>query len=150
MRVNITSAKEFGVPKKNLVKDLTSIYVFCRQLNRDAQFLYTNNTSLFSYPYTDLWSCAYLRSALNSRAFDTLWTLAAPHSTPVYEVLLSYVSTMNTSLVDWPVRKLRKFVLYDCEFVISLAKYQAPLISSGTGKEPIPPIDHYDIIFGNG
>jgi hypothetical protein len=148
MRVDIAYAKDFEVPKKNLVKDIASIYVFCRSLNREAQYLYTTNSSLFSSPYTDLWKCAYLKLALRPRSFDALWTLAHPMSN-VYETLLAYVNTMRQSIVDWPIRKLRRFVLYDCDFAVKLAMSQSPLVSTGTGVEPIPPADHYDIIYGD-
>lgn len=148
MRVDIAYAKDFEVPKKNLVKDIASIYVFCRSLNREAHYLYTTNSSLFSSPYTDLWKCAYLKLALRPRSFDALWTLAHPMSN-VYETLLAYVDTMRQSIVDWPIRTLRRFVLFDCDFAIKLAASQSPIISTGTGLEPIPPADHYDIIYGD-
>jgi hypothetical protein len=149
MRVDIAYAKDFDVPKKNLIKDIASVYVFCRSLNREAQLLYTSNTSLFSSPYTDLWKCAYLKIALRPRSFDTLWSLAAPRSS-AYETLLTYVESMRQSIIDWPIRKLRRFVLYDVDFAVQLAASQGPLVSSGTGIEPIPPADHYDIIYGEG
>jgi hypothetical protein len=149
MRVDISYAKDFDVPKKNLVKDIASIYVFCRGLNREAHSLYTSNTSLFLTPYIDLWKCAYLRMALRPRAFDVLWTVAAPSSNP-YETLLNYVDNIRQSIVDWPVRKLRRFVLHDCDFVIKLAESHGYLGSSNTGVEPIPPANHYDIIYGDG
>jgi hypothetical protein len=148
MRVDITYAKDFDVPKKNLVKDIASIYVFCRSLNREAHYLYTSNPTLFSSPYSDLWKCAYLKIALRPRAFDVLWSLAAPRSDP-YETLLSYVDTVRQAIVDWPVRQLRRFVLFDCDFAIKLAASQGPLVSLSTGIEPIPPADHYDIIYGD-
>ena len=148
MRVDIAYAKDFDVPKKNLVKDIASIYVFCRSMNREAYFLYTSNPSIFSPPYTDLWKCAYLKIALRPRAFDVLWSLAAPRSN-AYETLLSYVDTLKQSIIDWPIRQLRRFVLYDCDFAIKLAESQGLLLSSGPGVEPIPPADHYDIIYGD-
>lgn len=147
MRVDITAAKNYSVPKKNLVRDAASIYVWCRQLNEEAHILYTNNSSLFASPYTDLWKCAYLRTSLRPRSFDVLWNLASPRSN-VYETLLAYVDTMTQSVVDWPVRQLKKFVLYDCEFAIQLAANQGPIVSTNTGREPIPPAEHYDVIYG--
>jgi len=148
MRVDTTYANDFEVPKKNLVKDIASIYVFCRSLNREAHYLYTNNSSLFSSPYTDLWKCAYLKIALRPRSFEVLWGLAHPMA-DAYETLLNYVYTQNKSIVDWPIRQLRRFVLYDCEFAVRLAMLHGPLVSTGTGVEPIPPSDHYDIIYGD-
>jgi len=148
MRVDVSYAEDYAVPKENLVKDIASIYVFCRSLNREAQLLYTNNTSLFSTPYIDLWKCAYLTISLRPRSFDALWALASPRTDP-YETLLNYVETMQQSIVDWPIRKLRRFVLYDCDFAVQLAETQGNLNSTGIGVEPIPPADHYDIIYGD-
>jgi hypothetical protein len=149
MRVDITAAIDYDVPKKNLVKDVASIYVWCRQLNREAHFLYTNNSSLFVYPYPDLWKCAYLRTSLRPRSFDVLWSLVNPLAN-AYESLLNYTETITQSILDWPVRKLKKFVLYDCDFAVQLAQSQGPMVSSNTGREPVPPAEHYDVIFGEG
>jgi len=148
MRVDISYADDYAVPAENLTKDIASIYVFCRSLNREALTLYTNNPTLFSTPYADLWKCAYLKIALRPRSFNALWDLVSPRTTP-YETILSYVETMRQSIVDWPVRKLRRYVLYDCDFVIQLAGIKGSLNSSGVGVEPIPPEDHFDIIYGD-
>lgn len=147
MRVDIAYAKNYQVPKENLINDVASIYVFCRGLNQEALYLYTTHSSLFVSPYRELWKCAYLRLALRPRAFDIIWTAAHPQGN-AYEAVLDYVANTKASIVDWPVRKLKRFVLYDCEFAIKLAEMQGPLTSVGPGVEPIPPADHMDYIFG--
>jgi hypothetical protein len=116
-------------------------YVYARELNRVSYDLYTTYSNLFTETGEDLWRCAYLRTTLEDAAFFSLWEMHPPTSADpsVYDILLYSVNNLDTALMGQSVAAVKELILKDCEFVFQMASVKGSMITSGPGREPVPP-----------
>lgn len=136
-----TAATDCGVAPAILTDPEMSAYVWCKACNVDARYIKGAYSAWFPEPSEDFWRCAYARTCLGDYTFDALLSEAAinsNHISNVWERLTSVVSTRKKGIGPLSVIQLKKYVLFEFEFVAQLAKLKGRLYSSGFGIEPLP------------
>jgi len=136
-----TAATDCGVAPAALADPEMSAYVFSKTLNQDARQIKNSYSKWFPTPTEDFWRCAYARTALGDLNFDSLVSEAAINSTHVSNVwshLTDVVSARKSALGTLSNLQLKKYVLFELEFVAQLAKLKGRLYSNDFGLEPLP------------
>ena len=140
MRTSDTHAHDAGMTPTDMLDPQNSIYAWLKALNEDSLYLYTTYPSVFTDYNEDFWRCAYLRHQLGEASFAKLWLDAGITGAHAYDALTEHVVETRKSIITWPVRKLKTFVLYECEFTFQLAKLRGILRSKGPGRVPVTPL----------
>jgi hypothetical protein len=139
-----------GFKIESLATPSICAYIWGKEINRLSRALYTVNNSLFPQPNADFWQTVYVKHVLGDATFDRIWELGEMSDTShclaggVYSRLVEVVTTLGTAIPPWNMIKLKKTVLYDCEYVFALCRARGGLMSKGYGKTPM--LKRQDII----
>ena len=136
-----TAATDCGVSPGALVDPEMSAYVWCKTCNVDARYIKETYSAWFPASSEDFWRCAYARTALCDYTFDALVSEVALNSTHISNVwthITNVVDTRKKGIGPLSILQLKKYVLFELEFVAQLAKIKGRLYSNGFGIEPLP------------
>ena len=137
MKATVTMSIEAGVGWEELDDTTTCAYVWGRDINSDSLNLYTTNQSIFSSADRDFWSTSYLKHRVSDPVFSFLWNIRDTSQSTVFDSIIYRVSTLRKNVLGFPILMLKKIVLYDCQFVVELAKAAGTLSSTGFGLQPV-------------
>ena len=136
-----TAATDCGVAPAALVDPEMSAYVWCKTCNMDAATLKNSYSAWFPTASEDFWRCAYAKTALGDHIFDALMSEAALNSTHisnVWEHITNVVEGRKKGIGPLSVLHLKKYVLFELEFVAQLARLKGRMYSTNFGIEPLP------------
>lgn len=140
LRVSLTSITNAGMSVDKMGNLEACTYAWCKAFNEDAKYLHQLYPTYFDAPNEDFWRCAYARTALGDLTFDGLWSecnVRPSHKGYVWEFIKEITEARNKAVGILNQRALKKYVLYELEFVAQLAKRKGRMYSSGYGREPV-------------
>jgi len=161
MKASYSEARTLNISFEQLDDESTCAFIYSRELNKSATFLYTTYGHLFTKASRDLWKCAYLRTTLGDSVFKWLWDKACPtittteepvwktsgnwkietktvkdSSNDVYGDILQATEKLTSAPAGHKTTPFKHLILYDCNYVFYLWK----LYGAGTfslGKLPV-------------
>jgi len=137
MKTTALQASKLGLTWESLDTPDTCGYVWGCDINNTALNLYTTNQALFSEPDHTFWMSAYCNYLLGDATFKLIWDLRDTQKYDIYTSLLYAVNDLKRSLPGWPVLRLKKTVLVDCECVRLIALKYGKLSSDNYGIQPV-------------
>ena len=137
MKATVGMSIEAGIDWEDLDDTTVCAYVWGRDINSDSLSLYTTNQTLFLQPNKDFWSTSYIKHRVGEAVFSFLWDTRDTSQDSVFNSIIYRVSTLRRNVLGIPILHLKKTVLYDCQFVVELAKIAGTLSSTGFGIQPV-------------
>ena len=141
LRLPITYLKDVGLTAYMINDAETCSWVWLKAFNEDSKFLHKTYPSLFPTSNEDFWRCSYARTALGDVLFEYLWTesaITSAHTGNVWNHITEVVDSRKKSIGNLTATHLKKYLLFEFEYVFQLAKKYGPITSSGFGREPAP------------
>lgn len=166
LKASCSEARTVNVAYEQLDDPSTCAFIYSRELNKSATFLYTTYGHVFTEASKDLWKCAYLHTTLENAAFKWLWDKAYPtiettekpvweshgrgsfgnwkirttttknSSNDAYSDIIETTKNLTTSPAGYKTTPFKHLIAFECEYVFALWK----LYGSGTfslGKLPV-------------
>jgi hypothetical protein len=140
LRVNQTSITNSGLSISKMGNLEACTYAWCKAFNEDSRYLHQQYPTFFDAPNEDFWRCAYARMALGDLTFDGLWSecgIRLSHKGRVWDHIMELTEVRSKAVGVLDQRSLKKFVLFEFEFVAQLVKLKGRAYSSGYGREPV-------------
>lgn len=139
LRVSHTSITNAGMSVDKMSNLEACTYAWCKAFNEDAKYIHQTYPTYFESPNEDFWRCAYARTALGDLTFDGLWSecdVRLGHKGRVWDHITDMTGARNKAVGILDQRALKRYVLYELEFVTQLVKLKGRSYSSGYGREP--------------
>lgn len=141
LRIPLTYIKDAGLTARMANDIEMCTWVWAKSFNEDSRYLYKTYPNLFPFSNEDFWRCAYARTSLGDVLFDYVWSeslVTSSHTGRVWDRITEMLEIRTKAIANLSALQLKKYLLFEFEYVFQLAKTKGIVHSSGFGKEPVP------------